>query len=100
MLESGLTERLIEPLAPADQHQLVAVAGELLDVLSDLLQQGRGHIRRIPGRRELDHPPILLAQDLYRVDAVRRGIDQLVRDQGDAETALVDVHYSSKKAAS
>ena len=95
-----MTQRVLQPLAVADQHQLIAVAGELLDVLGGLLQQGRRDIRRVPGRRELDHSPVLLAQDLEGVGAIRGRVDQLVRDERNSESALIDVHYCSRNAAS
>jgi hypothetical protein len=76
------------------------MAGELLGVLSHLLQQGAGHLRWVPGGRELDRAPTFRLEHLERIKPPGSWVDELVSDQGDPKSALVDVHYLSKSSAS
>ena len=64
---------LREAVAGADQHQVVAVAVELLGLLGDLFQQGHRDLGGVAVRRELDRSPARSEQDRERVKAALAG---------------------------
>src|SRR6185503_3608627 len=89
-----------QPGAVADPDDVVAMAGELVDLLGHLLEQRRGDVVRVPGGGELDHAPPGRAEDRERVEPVRLRVDELRRDDRDAEAALVALHQPSRTATS
>jgi hypothetical protein len=85
----------VEPVAR--EHDFVAVATELRDVLGDLLEPGSRGRRVEAGRRELDDP-VAGGGEL-----VEQRLEQRVRDDGDAAGAGVGAQRriaSSRRSSS
>jgi hypothetical protein len=89
-------QNICEPLVGADHRQPVAVPGELLrllgDLLGDLLEQRSDDLFGIVGPRELDDSPILLCQHSERVESAGRRVQELRCDQRDPEATLIALH--------
>jgi hypothetical protein len=90
-------QNICEPLVGADHRQPVAVPGELLRLLGDLLEQRSDDLFGIVGPRELDDSPILLCQHSERVESAGRRVQELRCDQRDPEATLIALHSFSQE---